>query len=307
MGKGKVLGIVLAVVLIIIILGLIVYAYQLKTVAENVEVSRATVVDADLEGLSKVVLTIRLYINNPSGYDVEVSKIYYNVYINDEFFGSGVKENIYVPAGSEKPIDIKLEVPGESLVSVLWSSLKNIFTNGGKIDYDITGRVVVPVKLFGAIRMGEVEAPYSIPGEYEIPKPSLPSIGFPSNGQTTTPRKGELVVLDPVWFVNGMSSEICKPGDQVTVYIVVIARKEYVHGTLTIVVRRDIRILPDQDMIYKNYEVSLLPGDNMTYSISFTVPNDKPYEVEGYFIEVYLDGEKIYSTPNQYPPRLKLS
>lgn len=72
-------------VLIVNLVSLGVHVYQIKTAAESLQVEDAEIVDMSLKGFKTIILTVRLYVNNPSSYDIEVAKIYYDVYMDGEF------------------------------------------------------------------------------------------------------------------------------------------------------------------------------------------------------------------------------
>ena len=425
MSRGKFIAlIIITVIITVMIAGTGVYVYQLKTAAENISIESATIAGLDVvDGLmpSMVIVTLRFDVNNPTPYDVVIEKMYYNVYVEGELLGKGVEEDIYIPANSVTPVDFTLEIPVGSLASLVWNAIKGVITGEGILHYEIKGKIIVPVKLFGSVSMTSVEVPYNYAGVYEttpgaseresikkkirfgwekttayvgetvyayvdvygpfdgiikvtikqdltlLPDkvvlekqytvnvyendrktikiaftPSEPSsnilrgyfIVVDANGvvleqessypprlrvyekpvtTTTTPLSGPpvgegvLSILDISWIVNGHTSTQCSRGDTVTVTLHVEAQGGRVSGTITIYVKKDIALMPDQVLESRSYTINLYPGEETTLSLTFTVPDSPGGAIRGYFIEIYFDNEKIYTMENTYPPRLKLS
>jgi len=75
---------------------------------------------------------------------------------------------------------------------------------------------------------------------------------------------------------------------------------------VTIIVKKDKRGLPDEKLLIDSFYVDLAAEQKTVLSVKFIVEDKPSFFLRGYFIEIYLDREKLYIMPSEYPPRLKL-
>ncbi len=112
-------------------------------------------------------------------------------------------------------------------------------------------------------------------------------------------------VVDAYWIVNGERNYTARVGDTVE-GVVVLRSTEEITATIKIVIKKDLVLRPDQVVEEQSYSMTLKPYENATVSITFTPTEASSTLFKGYFIEVYVDGEKVYSMPPEYPPRLRV-
>ena len=95
--------------------------------------TRISVTSFRLEGWpipSRITLDVDLYVENPTDVSVELERLSYKVYINDKFIAEGTKIYILIPANSERPIKIPVEITVSDLlnfiVSLIWEGRRDI-------------------------------------------------------------------------------------------------------------------------------------------------------------------------------------
>lgn len=135
---------------------------------------------------------------------------------------------------------------------------------------------------------------YKTTPPYTSPSPSPP------------PPSGYLVIERAYWLVNGYPAFNTDYGDIVEAIVEIRAEAGTVSGVVTIIVKKDKRGLPDEKLLTESFYVNLASGQKTTLSIEFIVTDKPSFFLRGYFIEIYLDGERLYTMPSEYPPRLKL-
>ena len=133
------------------------------------------------------------------------------------------------------------------------------------------------------------------------------TIPTPTTTVVTTVRVGRVKILDITWMVNGMQRYIASKGDLIEALVRIHAVGP-VEGELKIVVMKDYRLLPDEELISHTEFIELDIDEEVTrvYRLEF-IAEDNPLAVKGYYIIVYFNSEKVYEMPSSYPPRLKLT
>ena len=146
---------------------------------------------------------------------------------------------------------------------------------------------------------------YTMPSSYP---PRLKVIERQTLTTTTTQRPTGIISISGVyWLVNGKKASTAKLGDSVKACVEVIAQGGAATATVTIDVRKDLAFRPDQSLLKKTFTVSLNPGERKTLCVTFTAQEKSGLLFRGYFIEVKINGVKVYTMPSSYPPRLKVS
>ncbi|RLE49374.1 MAG: hypothetical protein DRJ31_05160 [Candidatus Methanomethylicota archaeon] len=96
------------------------------------------------------------------------------------------------------------------------------------------------------------------------------------------------------------------PGDSVafTAYVENAYRGHELSGTLTLIVKEDLPFVADKEAQRYTIDVSLQP--RMQTSIIKTFDVYYTDNLRGFFIEALWNGEKVYTMPSSYPPRLEV-
>ena len=128
---------------------------------------------------------------------------------------------------------------------------------------------------------------------YVSPTPTSTSVGF-------------LEVTDVYWLVNNYRTYEAQVGDYVKACVIIRAVGGNVRASVTIKIRGDYRGLPDKTFTEQTFYVSLNSGQEKVLTLVFTASKATGTIFRGYYIEVYVNGEKYYAMPSDYPPRLKV-
>ncbi|GAI14850.1 unnamed protein product, partial [marine sediment metagenome] len=151
---------------------------------------------------------------------------------------------------------------------------------GGEVKITLTGHATAHLLLMST------RLPFSVDEYYMAKEPAL---------QYTSSR----------WV--DMNRQIISSGlvyDQVQIEVSVKnpTRKQTITSSIKVVVSRDIFLLPDEKVKEDLQSVTLSPGSTDTNYVGFT-----PTQESGYHFDVFIDGEKVYTQPNDFPPRLQVS
>jgi len=111
-----------------------------------------------------------------------------------------------------------------------------------------------------------------------------------------------------VWWTTtrGTVTEV-EQGENVQAHIRIKAINGDIAGSITIKVRKDIPLLPDQDHMIKSYTVTLSENQEREFAVSFSASDAPSYSFSGYFIEVDFTSWGIsWTMDDSYPPRLNV-
>ena len=136
------------------------------------------------------------------------------------------------------------------------------------------------------------------------PPPETTTTTYPTTTTTTSP--GFLEITDVYWVVNDYRTYEAREGDYVKVCVVIRAVGGNVRASLTIKIKEDNRGIPDKTFAEQTFDVNLISGQEKVLSLGFIASKTSSIVFRGYFIEVYVNGEKYYTMPSDYPPRLKV-
>ncbi len=274
--------------------------------------------------IKRVGLKLLMTLRNPTDYPLRVRELRYVLHINDRSVASGRMEDVYVPPG-RRAITVPLEVdPGEAAAAAL-SAISSALSEGAtelNFRYHVEGNATVPITILGMEVPGaQVTVPFSREGIYKLTfhlpymsaptSPSQPQSQSPPSptptappvvSETTTP--GRLVVERYGWFIGNSQVSSVGPGQTVRAAILVRAVGR-VEGTVTLEVRRDLRLLPDTTLTRRDFYLDLGDGESWTLYLDFTTEGGK--SLRGYFMRVYLDGMPVWEMGDGYPPRLAVT
>lgn len=295
-------GKIAILIVLIVIAGFGYHSYQLYTAAREIELTRVSIASFDVKSTllgfipTKIELTLDLYLRNPTSFSVEIERLFYKVYVNDQFTAEGLKNNIFIPSHSETPVRIPVEIAASDIIKLVWS----LITEGkGVIKVDIRGIVDIPLKFFGVIRTITL----TIPFEYST-SPSMPSME-PIPTPTPTPLS-RLRIMNAYWVVDGQVTYIADVADIVEAHIIIQAKGGPASIITKVSIRKDLRLLPDKEYTSQTFKVTLEHDETRDLSLSFKPDEASGAVLRGYFIEVYINGEKTYTMKSSYPPRLEV-
>lgn len=111
------------------------------------------------------------------------------------------------------------------------------------------------------------------------------------------------------WFtINEKTVTEAEQGENVQAHVNIKAINGDITGTLTLRIRKDIYILPDEDYVIKQFSISLSEGQYKEITQSFTASEITSSTFRGYFIQVDFDSWAFsWTMDDAYPPRLKVN
>lgn len=153
--RGLVLSRLRSVLTGIIVIGVVVYLVLIALTAQAVsaELKEVSSVRYDVVNNMVVVEFVVKIVNNGL-IDIEVEKLYYEVYVEGNYLGYGVKENIIIHRG-ENEISLTLKAPPSSILKTLLLTLTR-----DKVEVTVKGKISFPIKSFGVIKLWTAEVPF---------------------------------------------------------------------------------------------------------------------------------------------------
>jgi hypothetical protein len=116
--------------------------------------------------------------------------------------------------------------------------------------------------------------------------------------------EGTLSLVDVYWTVGGSRVTNCKFGDEVVAHVVLKASDAPVEDTIKIKIRKDLMLLPDEDVSVMTLNVFLEKDELKEFTSSFIPSEPSGGSLRGYFVEV--EGDLSWTMPDTYPPRLRV-
>lgn len=123
-------------------------AYTISIEVSEVRAVKYRVIDNEVE------LEFVIHVVNNGVIDIELDKVYYEVYIEGEYLGYGEKENIIIHRGENNLVFTLKTTPKEVVKTMLIGLLEK------EVEVTVKGKVVLPIKSFGLIRIWSVEIPF---------------------------------------------------------------------------------------------------------------------------------------------------
>jgi len=165
--------IAICVIAIPLLIGTVFDFYSMYTAARKVQVVEASIASVALRGFAPpfdpvpdaVRVTFRVILFNPTGHSMEVERIVYAVRVEGRHVGEGIRERIYIAPASTTTLLLYLEIRGPTAVEIIMDMLAR---RDRELDYEISGRATVPVRLFGLLRILMLEVPFMTAGSYTI-------------------------------------------------------------------------------------------------------------------------------------------
>ncbi len=139
----------------VIAIGIIVYLILVALTAQAISVELKEIKTVRYKMMdNKIEVEFVVKIVNNGLTNIEIEKLYYEVYIEGKYLGSGEKENIVIHRG-ENEIILSLKTTPSSVVRTLLLTLTK-----DKVEITVKGKILFPIKSFGVIRLWTAEIPF---------------------------------------------------------------------------------------------------------------------------------------------------
>lgn len=150
----------------LIVIGIIVYFILLFLTSQGISTNITAIDNIKYDiGKNQVEVCFNVQVNNTGYIDVTIEKLYYKVYIENQYLGEGTKENILIKRGVNN-IDICLTTKPNDAIKALFITL----SKKGAINVTIEGYIDIPIKSFGIIKLWTLELPFEESQEVTLVK-----------------------------------------------------------------------------------------------------------------------------------------
>ena len=254
--------------------------YQMSNLQVNINIEETQVVSWIWEIINGRTpnLVVRLTFTNPTFLQVDVTDIYVQLYIEDEYALEATIEQLFIPPGKTVYKDLSFSISDASRIFLMVNQASPAY--GGEVKITLTGHATAHILLMST------RLPFSVDEYYMTKEPVLQ---YTSSRWVDTNRQI-------------ISSGLVYDQVQIEVSVKNPTRKQTITSSINVVVYRDIFLLPDEKVNEEPQSVTLSPGSTDTNYVGFT-----PTQESGYHFDVFIDGEKVYTQPNDFPPRLQVS
>jgi len=281
MSRKKLAAIAIAIILIIPSTFLGILFYQMTSLKVSVDFDETQVVSwilAILRG-SMPDVSVRLVFTNPTFLTVDVTDVYAQLYIEDQYALETTIGSLFIPAGKTVYKDLTFSIAEASRVYGLISQASGNY--GGELKLTLMGHATAHLFLLS------LRLPFSVE-RYYMTKELRLRFDFHE------------------WIdANGQVISTATVGAQVYVKVKVTnpTRKQTIISTVGVRVMMDNPFwMPDEEMKYSTQSVTLSPTSSTTISLSFIPPKRGIY-----YFDIFIDGNCVYTQPPIIPPRLQVS
>ncbi len=123
-----------------------------------------------------------------------------------------------------------------------------------------------------------------------------------SGGFSSTDAEKKIIVEEAYWTKDNDRIEEAKKGDKVMANVVIRSTRA-IENTVILKVRRDLGLRFDRDVRESEEKITLDENELTILKLPFEIEKNEK-GLAGYFVEVNLDGDTVYSMKDEYPPRL---
>jgi hypothetical protein len=254
--------------------------YQMTNLQAKIELDLSQAADWVMAILNRQLpsITVKLVLTNPTSFTVDISDLYAQIYVEDEFACEVTIDNLFVPGGKTMHKDLTFSLTEGTQV---YSAISNaINTYGGEVKIGLGGHLVAHEFLLS------LRIPFYIE-------------------QYVMARDGSLAFESAEWANgngDGVSSAVAGTNVCVKTVLQNPTRNHSVNNTLIIEIRRDIALRPDETVKKVSVEATLPANTSKTYTVDFV-----PSIASRYHFDIFLGDRKVYSQPNESPPRLQVN
>ncbi len=151
-GISKLWGIVTG----LLVIGIIVYFGMLWVTSQNISARIKEVKTVTYKyGENKVNTCFVIEVNNTGLIDVTIEKLYYKIYVQGQYLGEGVKENLVIGRGTNEETICLETPPSDALKTILVTLIHK-----GRVNVTVKGYIDIPIKSFGLIKLWTLELPF---------------------------------------------------------------------------------------------------------------------------------------------------
>jgi len=120
---------------------------------------------------------------------------------------------------------------------------------------------------------------------------------------------GGIPLLQKAWWtVDNQVVTEAKQGQTVKAHVLVKAIDGNLKGILTIRIRKDLALLPDEDYEVESFSINVPKGQTVELTVTFLASEKSSFSFRGYFIQVDFNSwETSWTMESSYPPRLKIT
>ena len=141
---------------IILILGVAVYLIIAYQTAKSISIVEKKITGVYPLSLDNYEVRFSLTLKNPKNFDIEIDYISYNIYVENEFVGKGVKSSFFIENGIH-------EYDFSAIFSIKNTSKATqqlIMKNDANVK--IKGEILIPAKFLGLFTWKHIKIPYEI-------------------------------------------------------------------------------------------------------------------------------------------------
>jgi hypothetical protein len=161
-GRSRLIKYIVIFIVILIIISIIANFYFVYIAARSLNVDPKRIESVEAISLQDYEITFILTMDNPTNTDLKIDQVVYNVYIENDFLGSGKKEGLIIqPGTTDHVFSFKFNLKDLSTVvqNQLLSSSITVF---------IRGTVTIPIELFNIIKVSEITVDYELSEDIRV-------------------------------------------------------------------------------------------------------------------------------------------
>jgi len=254
--------------------------YQMANLQARIEFDVLQVADWVMAILNKQLpsVTVKLVLTNPTFFAVDITDVYAQIYIEDEFACEVTIDNLFVPAGKTMYKDLTFSLSEGAQAYSAINNAMNVY--GGEVKIGLGGHLVAHEFLLS------MRIPFYIE-------------------QYVMARNGSLNFVSAEWAnMNGETISSTTAGTEICVRTVLHnpTRRHTVNNTLFVEIRRDVAFWPDETVKKVSIQATLPANGTETFQVDFI-----PSTVSRYHFDIFVNDNKVYSQPNESPPRLQVT
>jgi hypothetical protein len=269
MSRKKIVAVILAVCIIVPAAFIGLFIYQMSSLQVDVEGFGVT---------PTLQISVGLRFSNPTFLALNISKIYVQLYIEDQYALDINIENLLIPPGKTERKDFTFSIlEALQLYNLM---LQASDTYGGEIKMNLRGEANIKF-LFLPIRIPFNRAMYFMFGEASLRFDSAEWIDSQGNTISTTTVSKQVYVK---------------------VRVVNPTRKQSLDNEVSVRVMKEVSDLFDEEVFTESRSVTVSGDSSETINFEFTPPTWSIY-----YFEVFIDDTKVYTQPDSVPPRLNVS
>jgi hypothetical protein len=149
-------------IIIIILFSAILNLYFIYAAARSLDVKPKRVESVKLISLENYEISFILTLNNPTNTELRIDQVTYDVHIENDYLGSGIRKDLTIgPGSSDHSFSFHFNI--FDLSTVVRNQLLSL-----SITIYISGSVTVPIKLFNILKVSEVTVDYELTEDVSV-------------------------------------------------------------------------------------------------------------------------------------------